>query len=207
LLAPRSTRAPANSRTFSTPTVSRRVPFGLQVNAVQAQDIFVNQPVEAAIAASAEPLPGLAPRPAVAHGDHQIDHESLEELRRRCHHALQKISAQSGFQLLRRSFDPFFRCRSRRARFGRRISSPFLNVARRNMLTEGAKLRETAQELQVDAGRTLIEERQPSRGDLELPATRRLHEPGFGEVELRPMNSVRKNRLLPARQQLRALVA
>lgn len=75
------------------------------------------------------------------------------------------------------------------------------------MLTEGAKLWEAAQELHVDEGWPLIEERQASRRDFEMPAARRLHKPGFGEVEFCPMDSVRKYRLLPARQQLRALVA
>ena len=80
LLALCSPREPTNSRDRAGADVGL-VPLGLHVDHVEAQPIFFDNPVDAAVAAFADDLGRVELRAAVPHRDEDIDNELLEHLR------------------------------------------------------------------------------------------------------------------------------
>ena len=74
--------------------------FGLYVDHVEAELVFLDDPVNAAIAASAYRLSCVPARASIAHGDQQIDDQALEEGRRGGLYLLQYFCFQIAAQPL-----------------------------------------------------------------------------------------------------------
>lgn len=71
------------------------VALGLQIDDVESQFILLHHPVDAAIASAPQPPRQIAPPCAIAHGQHDIDDEVLEEFGRLRQNPPQKLKAQA----------------------------------------------------------------------------------------------------------------
>lgn len=71
-------------------SVVRHVPLGLDVDALQAQLVLVDDPVDATVISTADP-PRLPVRAAVAHLDEHVEHGLLEERRVLLAEALEQL--------------------------------------------------------------------------------------------------------------------
>ena len=69
--------------------------FGLQIDGVQAEPVFVDDAIDAAITAAADGAARFFAAAAVAHFDHELNDKALKVRRRTCSDMLENFGGQS----------------------------------------------------------------------------------------------------------------
>jgi hypothetical protein len=66
----------------------------LQVDDIQSERVFIDDPVDAAVRCLPDPAPGIRSRPAIAHAREKVDDHLLKEMRSAAHDPVEKRPSQ-----------------------------------------------------------------------------------------------------------------
>lgn len=171
--------------------ISICISLGLHIDAIEAERVLINDPVDAAVARpTKQGLVQFGDRAAVPHGNKESDDEALEKSRRACADALEKPISQRRFELSAGTAHDLVRRKCRNGAADHCSGCFILTFTL--CLSEFLEFREAAQELDVDPNRGRGEHFASAIGNPEMSTTSQLYESDPAEVTLRPMNAVRK---------------
>lgn len=162
-------------------------PLCLDVDEIQAKSILPNHPVDALVAALAQPLRRVVSASAVTHPVEHIEHELLEELRGLVKHSVEELGGEGRAHLAVGCVDPLlWRLLVRPTGRGGVLTTRRGRLG----LAKLVELLELRENLEIDSIRILFEHVSPAIGNAVNGPPRTIDQLRPVEVRCRPADSV-----------------